>query len=345
MIKKYDPTLKEKIIARLKNHKMTLHELADKFHRTPEEMQGEIDAIISKGIPIDMNTQHNRKQVLSINTKPQLGNVYVISEKDNKPRTMDFGAASDFHFASKYHMNKTFHEAMKRLEDKGITRVYGAGDIVDGKGIYKGHDENITAISVEDQTDIAAEALSKHPNLEFWLIAGNHDFSHTQQNGARPISLLEKKCDNVKDLGDLRADVIYHGIRIRLLHGAGGRSYAVSYPSQTYLRDLFKGSERSEIENMPHMLILGHYHTMYQSKDHGIYIIQPTSFQDGENEYCIRRGLTGPNGCFAVHIEYQNGKVNEYQTEFIQPKSAEKEKGFVVKGKRIDLDENKLNKK
>ena len=262
-----------------------------------------------------------------IRVLPDIGNVWHISDGDNRVRVMRFAQASDIHFASKFHLPESFNEAMKRTEDAGIRRVYLAGDILDGVRIYRGHLENLFATSLEDQTDIAAEALSKFPNLRFMAIAGNHDYSFTKQNGAKPMAVLEAKLDNFTNLGDYRADVIFKGIRIRQLHGGTGRAYARSYPSQTYLRDFFGGLEREQLKDIPHFMGLGHFHTYYNGFDHGIYILQPGSFQDGDNEYCIRRGLTGPTGLWHVKMKFQGDKVLEFGATYITPKVAATEKG------------------
>jgi predicted phosphodiesterase len=214
---------------------------------------------------------------------------------------------------------------MKKFEDMGINRVYVTGDVVDGINVFRGHREYLITDSIEGQTDIAAKSLSQHPKLEFWAISGNHDFSFTKQNGARPLAILEKKIHNFRNLGDLRADIIEDGIKTRLLHGASGRiTYATSYPSQVYLRDLFTGFEREDMSSIPHMLLLGHYHRVYQGQDHGIYILQPGSFQDPDNEYCLRRGLTGPNGAYKVSIVYKSGDIYNFSTEYINPRLHEK---------------------
>ena len=315
----------KKFISRLQNHRHSIDELCKLFKVEPEEVQEQINKL-KNNVSFDVR-QKDDDFTYHINILPEIGNVFHLSDADSKYRRMDFGAISDLHFASKYHLPKTFHETMKKFKNKGIKKVYVAGDVIDGVNIYKGHLENIVATTIDDQTDIAAEALSKHPELEFWGIAGNHDYSYTKQNGIRPLAILEKKVDNFKNLGDLRADVVYHGIKIRLLHGGSGRAYARSYPSQTYLRDLFGGTEKEDLTNLPHIILLGHYHTLYNGKDHGIHIIQPTSFQDGDNEYCIRKGLTGPNGGYHIMLRYSNSNIDEFNTSFIQPKIQIKEKG------------------
>ena len=323
-----DEKEKNKLVKELKNHKLTLDDIADMFNTDKTDAEQRIDELSQQHIDIDVSKSPRSSRVYyNIKLMPDSGNIYEISKHDKRERRGTFAACSDLHFASKFHLPKTFDETMKRLVDEGVKKVYVAGDIVDGRNIYKGHLENLIAHTVESQTDMAAEAFSKHPMLEFWAVAGNHDYSFTKQNGVKPLAILEQKADNFKNLGDFRADVIYNGIRMRLLHGGTGRTYARSYPSQTYLRDYFGGMEKEEIKHTPHIIMLGHFHTLYVGKDHGIWIVQSGSFQDGDNEYCLRRGLTGPNGAFKVDMKYKNAEIYEFQTKYIQPAVRKKEKG------------------
>lgn len=336
-----EEALRGKVVAHLKNHKSTLGELSKKYKMSADDILSVIDILRKEDVKVVTTQFGNADPLYYVNVLPDARNVYFISGPDEKRREMDFGAISDIHFASVFHLPKSFHEAMRRLEDKGVRRVYIAGDVIDGTHIYKGHEVNLASWTVDGETDIAAEALSKHPNLDFWAIAGNHDYSFTQQNGIRPLAVLERKIPNFRNLGDFRADVVYHGIKIRLLHGGGGRAYATSYPSQIYLRDYFRGLEPEEISNAPpHILLLGHFHTYYQGFDHGVLILQAGSFQDGDNEYCARRGLTGPTGALHVSLKYANGVIDESTTTYIKPKAASKEKGVAFAKTVVNYDDN-----
>ena len=318
----------KRLIKFLRNHKATLDEIAEEFKTDAVAMKKRIDALNDSGILVSQGTGIKRSDMLyHINMLPELGNVFHISDASRDAKTDVFGASSDWHIASKYHLPKSWHEAMKRAGGHGVKRVLVAGDLLDGVGIYKGHLENLLAVSVEDQTDMAAEAIAKHPKLEFWAIAGNHDYSYTQQNGAKPLAILEAKVDNFKNLGDFRADIIQNGIRTRLLHGGSGRTYARSYPSQVYLRDYFSGLEHEELANVPQIMVLGHFHTFYNGKDYGMHILQPGSFQDGDNEFCIRRGLTGPTGMFVIDMKHKNGEIRDFSATYLKPEIAVKEKG------------------
>ena len=319
---------KKKLISTLKNHKLTADGLAEEMRVKPKDIPNYINELYDEHIEVDRAKQRGGREMLyHINMLPEVGNIYQISGKDNIQRNMKFGLISDLHIASKYHLPKTLRATLKRFRREYVKKVFIPGDIVDGVDIYRGHRENLITPSFEDQTDMAAELFSEFPSIEFWGVAGNHDYSYTKKTGARPLQTIEAKVDNFKNLGDLRADVVYRGIKHRLLHGGSGRTYARSYPTQTYLRDLFGGSEKRDIRGMPEILLVGHYHTKYQSRDHGIEVIQPGSFQDGDNEYCIRKGLTGPNGGFIIDLDYRNGIIDEFSSTYIQPREAMREKG------------------
>ena len=170
-----------KFISRLKNHKSTLDELSAKLKMPKDDLEAYIKMLRKKEIQVIATQSKSTGDVFYyINQLPDAHNVYYISGPDKKHRTMDFGYVSDLHFASVFHLPKSFHESMKGLEQNGITRVYISGDLLDGVKIYKGHEVNLTRWGVNEQADMAAEAFSKHPTLEFWGIAGNHDYSFTQ---------------------------------------------------------------------------------------------------------------------------------------------------------------------
>lgn len=660
-----DEKTKKRLVKNLQNHKLSLEDIIAAFSVEKKDALEMLKTLEVSGIPVDRQRGRRSGATLyHISTMPNVGNVFYINGPTSRLQTDTFAVSADWHIASKYHLPKSWHEAMKRTEDSGIRRVWAAGDIMDGIKVYRGHLENLLAFTVEDQTDMVAEALEKHPNLEFWGVAGNHDYcismdaevftregwktynelsmndyvltlgesltpsfekikkilffpqsstelftingrgvslrctenhnipfvtyntrrkalntkvlkfrtmkdflqtkesslfiptgttlpnlelnisdeilklvawiltdgmirsvgksskysifqskiemvqrirslleqigvlftessrdrsnreiivnnkkiksqkrsytfslstkstndslkklipekslqswmfklskrqfdiflkelvlgdgsiyktkncyvlygkesflediqtlchlfgyratitqsnrgdfrmnicertiscirrenimesklrepvwcllvnnhnfmvrhegkisftgnSFTQQNGVRPLAILEAKVDNFKNLGDFRADIVQNGIKTRLLHGGRARTYAKSYPSQTYLRDYFAGLEHEQLKDVPHIMVLGHFHIYYDGFDYGMHILQPGSFQDGDNEYCIRRGLTGPTGLWHIEIAHQSGELAGFGARWVKPKVAAREKGTMHAG-------------
>lgn len=309
---------KARMIKHLRNDVCELSELVKDFGLSAGAVRGIVKTLKRERVSISERME-NGKTFYHIRVLPDSGNVYRISEATDETVIMRFAVAADFHMGNKFHLSGTWHDAMRITEDAGIKTVYVSGDVLDGQNVYHGQLENLCAFGVEGQTDLAAEAISKHPRLRFKAISGNHDYSFTKLNGVKPLAVLEQKVKNFKNCGDLRADVIQNGVRMRMIHGASGRSYARSYPSQTYLRDYFTGLDKRQFVDVPDMMFLGHYHTMYQGKDHGIFVLQPGSFQDSENEYCIRRGLTGPIGLWHIKMTVKSGVILDLSTKYVQP--------------------------
>jgi predicted phosphodiesterase len=313
--------LEDRLVAKLKKDRYTRQQLVDELGTDMISVESILTRLSENGVDLSAKRQ-GRHFSYHINVLPDVGNVFDLGGHDGKYHEWTFGYIGDTHIASTFHLPKNMHEALRiASNDFPVKHFFHSGDVIDGRGIYKGHEENLVTSSLEKQTDLAAEAFGRYAGkLRFWAIAGNHDYSFTQQNGAKPLAIIEAKTDNFKNGGDMRADWLINDLRIRTLHGAGGRNYARSYPSQTYLRDYFGGLEREEMQNIPHFLFMGHFHTKYHGKDHGIEVFQPGSFQDGDNEYCIRRGLTGPAGLWVIEVKHTGGEIHQLTSTYVQPK-------------------------
>ena len=79
---------------------------------------------------------------------------------------------------------------------RGVKDVFVAGDLVDGYKVYRGQLNNLVAWKIDDQVAIVADVLNRFPDLHFYAIGGNHDYSFEQHNGANPLALLETKIKN-----------------------------------------------------------------------------------------------------------------------------------------------------
>ena len=197
----------------LKNHKSTIGRLSEQFHITQEEVKSYIWMLREDFENITTIKSNKTGELLYyLKVLPNANNVYFINGPDKKERVLRFGFVSDMHFSSIFHMSESFHDVMDKLENLGVSKVYVAGDILDGAGMFKGHEETLRQFDVDGQTKIAAEAFAKHPSLEFWGISGNHDISFIKYNKkVNPLEILEMKSDNFKNLGNTSADVICHG--------------------------------------------------------------------------------------------------------------------------------------
>jgi len=147
--------------------------------------------------------------------------------------------------------------------------------------------------------------------------------SWEEQGSINPTKLLAKQMTEAgkkfKYLGTIRADILLGGIAMRLLHGAGGSAYAVSYPGQVYLRNVLgQGGLTVPIGGEDHplqILQIGHFHTHLNYSEYGVEVVHPGNFQR-PNDFTERRGLRGQRGCYFVDLEIRNGKLQDFTAKW-----------------------------
>jgi len=310
-----DPDLRRKFLSHLMNHKSTMEQLSNKFGKHPDEILECIKVLRGEGTAVAATRLRSSQEVAYyMNLVPDAYNIYRISGQDSKDRYMDFGFVSYPDISGEFSSSGPFHRTMSRLEDQGISRVYVAGGVLEGADIHRNRYENSIPWSVEEQTERAAEAFQRHPGLEFWGISGGRDRSFRREEMVEPLAMLEKKADNFRNLGDLRAEIIYHGIKIRLLRGD-----ATSHPAEIYVHDYVQGIEQHALVDEPHVLLLG------RSRDRQCVI----SFQPGGfREHFARQGMAG---AFYVQMRYQDALIREFSISYIHPETL-RENGVAFAG-------------
>ena len=129
--------------------------------------------------------------------------------------------------------------------------------------------------------DIYAPKLD---GLSYYVMGGNHDWKHVIVAGRDPIRML---CDQ-------RDDMIYGGYNawgipltekahIRLVHPAGGVSYARSYKLQKGIENLafeaLREAMRVDLPPIVSILVMGHYHLTNYSPEPPLYGLLAGCFQ------------------------------------------------------------------
>ena len=231
------------------------------------------------------------------------------------PQVKDFYrvvVTSDWHVGSKQHDDKGLEDCLNKALKHKIDFAIHAGDITDGSHVYHGHWHNLKTQDVNEQSEMAA-AKVKAFGLPFYLIGGNHDYSFTLQNDARPAGIIAEKANNCVDMGDFQGDLNINGLVLRLIHGAGGNAYSLTYPAQRYLRNIAEGN----LSEVPDVLAIGHYHTDLVFQIYDCAVIHPSNFQK-PNDYMIRRGLRGRRGLYVFEFDIAKGHLREEKHWFIK---------------------------
>ena len=247
---------------------------------------------------------------------------HYISGATKKAQTVKWVEISDIHVGSKQFDETGLRQVLKRAVDEGFTDVHISGDLCDGYKVYPGHLVNLRMWKAEDQATLLAEILRDYP-LNYFAITGNHDYSFEMQGGTNPILKVEELVPNFIYLPSFAADLVICGVLKRMIHGATGRAYALSYPGQTYIRNL---NDAAGTDAYIHgrkyrirFIQIGHFHSSIMYESAGMVITHPGNFQF-PNEYTLRRALVGEQCGRFTTVVIQNGKVLEYSSNVVKPK-------------------------
>lgn len=165
-----------------------------------------------------------------------------------------FGVVSDTHLGSRYQQLTHLHTFYSLCKKRGIDTVFHAGDLVDGFGVYRGQEFEIFVHGADAQTEYAASNYPKLKGVKTILLSGNHDQSFMKTAGYNVAKAVAQAREDITYVGDDLAFVNIDNIRVALMHGRAGMSYAKSYRLQKIMETMPGGPDK------PHFLFLGHYH-------------------------------------------------------------------------------------
>ncbi len=247
-----------------------------------------------------------------------------IPIKERKTITDDIAVAliSDTHIGSKLFMEKNFSRMLEWLNGNIDTKskelagkikyMIVGGDIVDGIGVYPGHDRDLAILDIYKQYEVFANFLSEIPEyIQVFVLPGNHDA--VQKSEPQPelgSDLINVKLDNVHFVPNPNY-ISVHGLEILTYHGTSLDSIIRSIPNMSYakpesamieilkrrhLSPIYGGNtivptryDTLVIDNVPDILHMGHIHKNGIDEYHGVQIVNSGTFQD-RTEYQIKQG-------------------------------------------------------
>jgi predicted phosphodiesterase/biotin operon repressor len=307
----------EKLIAKLKRDKKTVQQIRQEMGWSEHRARKELQELRKQHFNVRAERNRGQRTVYWIDDSRASYRTHFISGPQQKRLVELYGTPSDIHIGSKLHDEQAFLEYMKRaFEEHGVKRFFICGDLVDGRDIYHGHLNFLKAVTQQDQVDMVCEELPDWKGVEYVLIDGNHDYSWTQKGAPFTGELIAQKRNDVTYLGPSVGDVILDGVRIRLLHGAGGGAYSVTYPIQRYMRNISMSGEPRE--KIPKVLHVGHYHKRLDGVEveSGAIATMCGNFQE-PNEWYMRRGYVGPRGAHIVYLGIEDGKLMDFDAKWL----------------------------
>lgn len=283
----------------------TVEFLADELDVAPRYVRVLVDKLKSEGYRIEDENEIKLQKVA-----PTSHYIHK-SLLDGDEVTLAF--VSDTHLNSKECALEHLHLAYDEFEERGITEVYHAGDLVAGRGIYRTQDQDLINFTFDDQVDFAVTNYPERKGIETLIIEGNHDIEgEFGRLGASPVVAFCNRRADAKYLGAYEGTVeLPNGAFFQLIHGRGGGSYATSYKPQKWVEGLAAGRK-------PALVVFGHWHITGFFQHRNVNLLLGACFE-WQTKLLVRLGLQPVVGYWLVHLRLgEDGSVVKITPEFTQ---------------------------
>lgn len=218
------------------------------------------------------------------------------------------GLVSDTHLAAKEEALSELHLAYDVFVDEGIAEVWHAGDLVTGKGIFRGQEAEVKFVTLDDQIAYAAEHYPQRDGIKTRIIGGNHDLEgEAGRVGLDVVRAVANQRDDFDYLGPFSAWFeTPQGAWVHLLHGRGGMSYSFSYKAQK-LVDGYPGGRK------PAVLCVGHWHVRGNFEARAVEVVFPGCFE-WQSRFMARLGLNPAVGFHILDMTFgDDGSLVQFQ--------------------------------
>lgn len=258
------------------------------------------------------------------------------------PGGRDGGAAvfiSDIHAGSRNFLEDKFSEFVSWMNTEAARRVkylFVAGDIIDGIGVYKGQQRDLSITDVEKQYEKFAELVSGVPrHVTIFVCPGNHDV--TREAEPQP-PIPEEFAKSIYAIPNVvmtsnPAWISVEGITVLMYHGAGldsiidgipklrrtgytnphlamicmlqKRHLVPSYGEKTRIYP--DREDFMVVERLPNVFHSGHVHSVGIGNYHGVRVINSGTFQS-RTAFQLKIGHH-PTPAKVVYLDLQSGKA------------------------------------
>lgn len=282
---------------------MTIRLIAERLAVSDGVVYDAVNALESAGLNIFRHGP--RGDVISIEKSPipveHSDDLHVYPSDD--AGCYRFGVVSDNHLGSKYSRLDVLHELYDLFEAEGITRVYNAGNWIDGEARFNRMD--LLVHGMHAQVEYFLKNYPKRGGITTYYVAGDdHEGWYAQRELVDIGRFVELEAvaagrTDLRYLGYMEAWITLRHVtgaenRMLVVHPGGGSSYATSYAPQKYIEAL-QGGEK------PAIAIFGHWHKMEVLNYRGVWCLQAGTTED-QTPFMRKRRLEAHLGGMIVEL-------------------------------------------
>lgn len=266
-----------KLVAQLlKDHPMSLHDLSEMLDRSESSVRAIVAGMREGGF----NIEEDRQKFVVPSSRAVLP-IQPIEDPITREHTFTAAFPSDNHAGSKEEQITALLSFRRTAREMGARHFFHAGDICTGYHMYKGHNLDVYAPTMEGQLACAERTLAPEEDEEWYVLGGNHCFSWLKSGGADIVYQHCAKWENAHYLGFDEATVpLTDKVSIRLWHPTGGMPYASSYRLQKGMETLaFEELLKTVDDSRVKILVAGHLHIALEFPQGGVYGIHAGCFE------------------------------------------------------------------
>lgn len=291
----------------LAKHAYTRDALVDKLACTPQELDAALE-LLSKKTDLSFS-----EGLLSL-SKPSFKKLSFEVFGDKWTRV---GLVADTHLACREERLSELHAQYDLFEREGITRVFHAGNIVDGF-VAKINAASVITPTPDGQIQYVIDHYPARKGMTTYFITGDDHEGWWIRSGQNWGRDLERECaaqdrHDLVYLGHVEADVEFknkHGSSIcKIQHPGGGSAYSRSYTGQKQV-EAFEGGEK------PQILIQGHYHVSNYMQDRNVHVVNMPGFQDQTVFARKKRLRMEVGGAIMEFTQDKTGSIARFKIEF-----------------------------
>ena len=312
--------LERDLLNALKAKRRTLDVLSEQLDRSKQSILNAARSLFEKGYDVVFN-KHTETLKLETEPKHEFTPLELHFEEKEKLR---IGVLADTHLGSKYQQLTLLLTAYAEFEKRKVDFVVHGGDLVDGIGMYRGHEYELFLHSADEQLEYAEE---KYPRLQSgtgktYMISGNHPLSFKKKAGYNIVRMIARHREDIIHIGDVEGEFTIGSLRFQIKHPEGGVSYARSYRLQKMNEALGRG------EDIPDMLIFGHFHIALYMPYLGTHNWGAACLQ-AQTPYLRGKGLAPDIGFWIVELVFdKEGKIWKVLPEYFDLSHAVKERDY-----------------
>jgi len=317
--------IEQQVLGIVKAGAVSVGEISRQIDRSAETIIKTIDSLRDKSYEVILD--ETSRQV-SIPQEPS--KEFAPTEFQYFKKFYRIGIVSDTQMCSRFQQVTLLHDAYADFDKRRVDFVLHGGDLVDGKHMYRGQENEVFKHGADEQAEYVIENYPKTElRYKTYIVGGNHDRSFYRDGGYNIIRAICKDRGDLVDRGFYKAEFIVKGLRIGLQHPGGGVSYARSYRMQKTIENMMGFIHSIPSANAPILQLFGHWHIPCHLPSYmGIDAVSLPCFQS-QTPYLEQKGLMPVVGYAVAEIYLdKDNNLTSTKIEFINMNAQIKERDY-----------------